>query len=490
MPEFLTPLSELPYDPASPASILSWAESLRGKTLREVAGQIKVAEKLRTDKGAFGKNLEIVAFRYKPNSDPGPDLPDAGVEVKALPVVPSADARKDPTGWRPKERLQLHNINYTNILLETWETCSLREKCALMLVVTDEYVKGASSLDLVIHDAFLLEFPIAEDEPTIRRDWEYVHSMVEQGRAHELSSSSTTYLDIAPHGQGKGRDATPQPRSAIPATRRGFSLKNSYMRTVYSKRSGGDYCPIPRESGEALLTVEELVERRYRPYLGLTKEEIARRLGLPLSAAKNSLELLNNSILGLSRDQIAEEYGKAGYLIRNPNFEPSGNLTESIPFPYIRVDELLAEECWEESLFRSQITSRLCLTLWQKTCTSYRWRKEGHTGQPPSVLRGVAFVGIPEFVVDNAGRDVWELTRKALAESDLSALPTQGFNGLFHVRPHATRDQAKMVLPDGTEATKQCFWINNTHLRGLVLGSRYGSMLNVTDRKLVEEYRS
>ena len=490
MPEFFVPVSELPYDPADAASVLAWAETLRGKTLREIAGEMDVADALASDKGGFGKNLEVVAFRYKPNSEPGPDLPEAGVEIKSLPVVQSDMLKKDPSGWRPKERLQLHNINYMEILGESWETCSLRSKCALMLIVTDEYVKGASSLDLVIKDAFLLEFPIERDEPTIRADWEYVHRMVEEGRAHELSSSATTYLDVAPHGQGRGRDNTPQPRSDEPAKRRGFALKQSYIRTVYAERSGGDYCPIPRKSGESALTVEELIERRYKPYIGLTRAQIAEKLGLSLSNAKNNLELLNNAIFGLSRNQIAEEYGKAGYLVKSQNYEPTGTLTESISFPYIRIEELLAEQDWFESLFRSQISTRMCLTVWQKTVSDRRWKSDGGAGSPPTVLRGVVFVGIPDGVVDTAGRDVWERKREALLASDMSGLPTQEYNHLFHVRPHATKHQPKMVLPDGTEANKQCFWINSTHLRDLVLGSPYGHLLNVTNKKLVKKFRS
>lgn len=488
MPDYFVPAEELPYDPASPDSILTWAESLRGKTLREVAGEMEITDTLAKDKGGFGKNLEIVAFRYKPNSDPGPDLPEAGIEIKSLPVIKTKTPKKDPTGWRPKERLQLHNINYMEILGETWETCSLRGKCALMLVVTDEYEKGVSSLDLVIRDAFLLEFPIEEDEPTIRKDWEYVYRMVEEGRAHELSSSETTYLDVAPHGQGKGKDGTQQPRSEVKAKRRGFALKQSYMRTVYSARSGGDFCPIPRGEGEAGLDVESLIERRFAPHLGSTKEQIADEIGIVLPASKNKLEVLNNAILGLSRGQVAEEYGKAGYLMRNLNFEATGTLEQSVSFPYIRIDELLAEEVWEESLFRTQITSRMCLTLWQKPCSKVAWQKKGHDGQPPSVLRGIAFVGVPDAVVDTAGRAVWEQARKAFAASDLSQLPGQSFNGLFHVRPHATRTQSRMVLPDGSEAHKQCFWINNTHIRDLILDSRYRPLLEVTNRKLLEQF--
>lgn len=491
MPEFFAEnISELPYDPADAASILAWAETLSGKTLRDVAGQMKIQDTLAKDKGGFGKNLEIIAFRYKPNSEPGPDLPDAGVEIKSLPVVPSKKLKVDPSGFKPKERLQLHNINYMDLLSESWETCSLRSKCALMLIVTDEYKKNTSSLDLIIKDAFLLEFPIERDEPTIKADWEYVYRMVAEGKAHKLSSSSTTYLDVPPHGQGKGRDGTKQPCSDTPAKRRGFALKRSYIRTVYAERSGSDYCPIPRESSEASLTVEELVERRYKPFIGLTKAQIADKLGMPLSTAKNNLELLNNAILGLSRNQVAEEYGKAGYLLKSPNFEPTGNLTESLPFPYIRLEELLTEEDWDESLFRSQISSRMCLTIWQKTVSKHRWKSSGGVGPVPSVLRGVAFIGIPDDVVDTAGREVWEKTRDAFAASDITAIPGSSFNHMFHTRPHSTKHQPKMVLPDGTETYKQCFWINNTYMRDLLLESPYSNLLEITDKALIEKYRS
>lgn len=98
-------------------------------------------------------------------------------------------------------------------------------------------------------------------------------------------------------------------------------------------------------------------------------------------------------------------------------------------------------------------------------------------GPVPSVLRGVVFFAIPDAVVDEDGRATWERARCALAASDMGALPGMAFNGRFHVRPHATRQQPKMVLPDGTTANKQCFWINATYWRDLILGSEGGGAM-------------
>lgn len=58
-------------------------------------------------------------------------------------------------------------------------------------------------------------------------------------------------------------------------------------------------------------------------------------------------------------------------------------------------------------------------------------------------------------------------------------LPDPGYNGIAHVRPHASQSAYRLedgteygdiskdasILPDGRAMTKQSFWLNNTYIR-------------------------
>lgn len=104
------------YDHTSKTSILAHAQQLLGKSLRDLHNEAVV---LNEGRGRMGQCVEQFHFHYNPNSDPTPDFPQAGVELKCTPLKELQDG-----SMVPKERLVLNIIDYIKEAKATFETSS------------------------------------------------------------------------------------------------------------------------------------------------------------------------------------------------------------------------------------------------------------------------------------------------------------------------------------------------------------------------------
>ena len=109
------------YDPYSISSIFDYAKDLKGHTLADKCHS-DILEKNYAGKGNFGHYLEKFYFGYNPNNNPGPDFNYVDIELKSGAIV------KTTKGFRAKERLAIGQINYFNIVDETFETSHVWEK--------------------------------------------------------------------------------------------------------------------------------------------------------------------------------------------------------------------------------------------------------------------------------------------------------------------------------------------------------------------------
>ncbi len=97
-------------------------ERYRGKTLSEIAKDLKIPWTASlANKGAGGLIGELI-LGLKNNAFSAPDMQDVGVEVKYLPVYLDKSIPKEPT--------QITMINYLTVVDETWGTASIRKKIA------------------------------------------------------------------------------------------------------------------------------------------------------------------------------------------------------------------------------------------------------------------------------------------------------------------------------------------------------------------------
>ena len=136
---------QLWYDKTSIASIFAYSQKLIGHSLRElVSEEEQYASNLQGQgKGGLGQMIEALFFHYPINSDPGPDLREAGMDLKATGL------KRLITGeLQIKERLVCDMIDYEKVVNETFETSIFFIKCHIMLLIFYLYEKGVSKWDL------------------------------------------------------------------------------------------------------------------------------------------------------------------------------------------------------------------------------------------------------------------------------------------------------------------------------------------------------
>jgi DNA mismatch repair protein MutH len=280
-----------PYDHTDPHSIEMYAQKLLGHSLKEVLGdEIRQVYK---GKGKLGQILEDLYFQYKPNSDAAPDFAEAGVELKTNPI------KRTNKGLRSKERLVFNIIDYLSEPDRTFYESSFWKKNKLILLMMFLHEDGLSDLDYIFKIIRLFEFP-PEDLKIIKDDWETIVAKIRAGRAHELSEGDTLYLGACTKGANR-ESVRSQYIGDIPAKQRAYSLKSKYLNFIIEQ--GIQHAEsVVKQTSEYVgthQTFENLVIEKFRPYYGMSDENIARALNVHLSSAKNKNEILCRAILGV-----------------------------------------------------------------------------------------------------------------------------------------------------------------------------------------------
>lgn len=480
MVKYRIPREELPYNPADRKSIVEYAQmKLEGSTLRKACDTDSYATQTK-NKGSLGQAVEYCLFYYEPNSIQEADFPEANLELKTTPLKRNKNNRISA-----KERLVITMINYCEVVKETWETSHCREKMENILLISYLHEASKNIFDYEIEFVGIQDFS-DEDMTIIRDDWNTIVNKVRDGKAHELSSSDTHYLEACTKG-ASARQTRCQPFSDVPAKPRAFALKSSYMTAFYNKNLSLQ--AIRRIQGEEKMPFEELVLKRFEPFIGKTKEQLKDALAIPEkeNIVKSDCALLTKRILGIEDSRQIEEFAKAGIVVKTIRIEESDRIKESVSFPTFEFNELLAEEDWDESSFCQVCEREFLFVAFKETAGTY-------------ALAGCTFWAMPAKDRD-AAREVWEETRRAVRKGIKftyarkksgefrmckdgypridNDLPGSTFNGVAHVRPHASKRAYRLAdgteigdvekyaseLPDGRAMTKQCFWLNNTYIR-------------------------
>ena len=129
---------DLSYDKTSIASIFEYSKKLIGHSLNEVVDPALKSMNLQGQgKGGLGQMIEKYFFRYNPNSDPGPDFKEAGLELKATGLKKLHDGE-----YQIKERLVCDMIDYSEVVKEDFETSLFYLKCRIMLLIFYLYQKN------------------------------------------------------------------------------------------------------------------------------------------------------------------------------------------------------------------------------------------------------------------------------------------------------------------------------------------------------------
>lgn len=485
---------ELEYDERKPSSIEEYAKRLIGKTFAKVIEEDSSSDKEDfKNKGDLGQLVERHHFHYECNSDSRPDFPKAGVELKVTPYKENKDG-----SFSAKERLVLTKINYNDVVNEDFETGHFWTKSRLILLIYYLYKQDVlKRFDYEIKYAHLFT-PPSEDLLIIHKDYDIIINKIKAGLAHELSESDTLYLAACTKG-AKSTDRTSQPFSDIPAKPRAFSFKTSYMTYVLN-----NFVIPGKNTYEAVFEVDELrtasfeeaLRNRVQRFVGMYEEEIEHTLGIEINRQNKSYEaVLACRMLGVQSNRV-EEFVKAGILTKIIRFRKEKGKNQEFRLEDFKFRDLAAELFdsdviddetgepigWESSALFDILRNRkyFLLVFWED--------------EKGVIFKGCQVWGMPDKDIEVV-RDAWNRTKhiikygielkKAVQKNGKvtieNNLPGISDNGVFHIRPHASKSYYELndgnvygsgsvsdsdILPNGERMTKQAYWLNRAYIEG------------------------
>ena len=475
---------KLGYDPTNPESIENYAIQLTDKTFMDVILEKNnvmsdaveaYANKLR--KGGLGNLLEEVYFGYKANSNQEADFPEAGVELKVTPYEVTQKGE-----LRAGERLVLTMINYDSPIEMEFYKSHAWEKMRLIILIYYWRNKQLNS-NLLYKIGFVKLFtPPEADLEIIKQDYDYIVNTIRDGRAHELSEGDTMYLGACTKGANAEKSTVPQYYGdKIPARKRAFCFKNSYMTYVITH-----YLPVNTSDNSILKdahalkekSFEEILEDIVMKYVGMSDKELCELFGREYNNNKAQWNDLACKILGI-RDEHADEFEKANIKVKTIRIEENNTMRESMSFPPFKFMDLVEEEYEDSALHDYFDETRLFFFVWKRDGDVYR-------------EKGCQLWNMPHLDMNVTVRKEWEQYRHIIQYgvkftkcvdssgkmSFKNNLPNKSETEVIHVRPHATKaayrfkngeeygnvERDANMLPSGEYMTTQSFWINNSYI--------------------------
>jgi DNA mismatch repair protein MutH len=434
------------YDNSSESDILRHSRQLIGHTLRQVTD---VPEQIANDKhkGRIGNLVEEYFFGIKPNSIPAPDFPRAGIELKVTGL--KARTKGD---LQAKERLVLNMINYSDIVLENFETSSLVSKCGKILILCYEYDKSKSSLDQRFTDKQFVYRLLAQDAEVIRNDWQTIQKKVLEGKAHELSEGDTFYLKANRKGSGGEKEKpSSQPFSKTPAMRRSFSLSSTYLTSIIDKSQPNDGS-LNLSAGQS---IEEATQERIGKYVGRTTTELIEAFELSNESGQTSKSIRHTLITKMlsNGNSSVKELKLAGIQVKTIRLKHDGRTRESMSFSPFDYKELMKHE-WEDSEFLEVLERKFLLAIFQDDSNGVE-----HFSK-------LAYWNMP-YDDRLQAQEVWEET-KARIEDGTYIFPQASATAVAHVRPHGRNAADTIECPDGVFRGKKSFWLNQKYIEKVV----------------------
>ena len=461
-------------------------------------------------KGGLGNLVEEHFFHYKPNSEQEPDFPLAGLELKVTPYEERNESKKNGGGkyYVAGERLVLTMIDFKKrpVEMDLFKSHLWRKCCQILLVY---YMRNRELSDnLKYRIKYVGTFtPSEKDLIIIKQDYVCIMQKIAAGKAHEISESDTMYLGACTKGSTAAKSIVFQIGNGIPAQKRAFCYKTSYMSIVLNERfinaTTEHDCIVSNSNLLENLGFDGYVQRMVNQHVGKTDKELCKFFGLKYTANKSQWITIAFALLGIKSNQ-AEELKKANIVVKATRIEENGEIKEHTSFPPFRFKELL-EESWIESevddddndLFETPDSinpSTLQVYFARTKFLFVVFKKE----KGDYILKGCQLWNMPFQDLNVTVRLGWEKVRKTILEGVVftskrvksgkrvgqynvyNNLPGQDDNPIIHIRPHAQKAYYKFddyvkgnpadgnELPDGRWMTTQCFWLNNTYVKSIL----------------------
>ena len=478
MIEFLIPEKDLPYDPKDKNSVEKYTKLLENRTLRDFTNITDDLENVK-NKGLYGQKIENLFFFIKTNNHAGADFPDIPLELKTAGLVPtsSRDKHKNISGkWKAKEALPMSAISFNEIINEDFLSSKFLEKNENLLLIFYEFEKNKVIYDLKIRITGIWSFSEipSYDKKIIIDDWELIKSKVMDGEAHNISRGDTEYLEAAPSATSD--TFTSQPYGPKSRTRK-FSFKSGYMHSVIAKLGSSN---IQTESlykeGDENISLSEKIYEKFKPYIGMSGDEIASMLGIENLDCKNAYSRVTNKLLnkifnvpdGKQIGSYIEEFSKAEIKIKTIRLNSKNMPHEDVSLSSTLIFEEIIDEDWDNSRYKNFIDNKFLFIFFKESAKGF-------------VLDKISYWNINNEDLKEAKR-VWEIAKNRIENGQIinyfdsrnraiSFFPKSVDSYMAHVRTKGrdSKDTAKLPVKDkltGTEDfPKHCFWFNKEYIR-------------------------
>ena len=440
------------YDPADAVSALEHGRRLIGTTVGSTMHPDRVTdwERNARSKGDMGHAIEFF-FGVERNSEAAPDIPECGVEIKAVPV------HFDRGMMTVKERCYLGQIPWTTVRESGFPGTSSDLKTRRILFVFYRWVKDQNPLDTTVLDVALWE----RDELTSERfeqAWDVVRTRLAHGVAHLASAGDSPVVAAATKGAGSWT-----PPSGEPVKSRAWAIKQDHMQLLMRQLT--DIAPFPRTS-EAYANLLTDGLRRFR---GWSARDLARKvLGVKYSDSYKSYhrgvaarligylaDLSERGYEAEGRPNIAE-LRTAGLNLRAMRIDVESYLpAEDISFRNVTYDEIVRTPFGDHWI--SAETRDMALVLFTEEASVPGSRYLDTLYWRPSGAEIAAL------------HDDYERIRSAVAASDLAQRPSEEARAILRL---GTKDRTARTnpqrLPDGKLAPRPNFYLDKSYLRDVI----------------------
>jgi len=443
------------FDASDKESVLRHGLLLVGRTADAIART--AAEEVapwdpNTSKGSVGQLVERW-FGLDANSDTGPDLAAAGIEIKSVPL------RRARRELRSKERTSITMIDYHRVAVETFEGTPLDLKTRLTLYVFFLWSEGTVAR---AQDQRILKVMLHERDPidlvALTDAYAHVQRVTREGHAHLLSEGDTAPVGAATKG-AKGRTRT-QPFSEVRARPRAFAWRPSYTTGLFRTENEA------RVALPAVSSVDDLtrrVEGRLTPLVGATVEELRSRYAPSVSTtAKNAAAATFRRILASGDEDLMAALERLGTTLRVTRVDPTTlRPREAVSFTPFDFREV-AGTPWEESDVLATLGRILFVVLDAP--------KDAKVVE--ARLRSVVMWSAEPDTIATMERE-YERFRQAFKDTPPSEWPGQRATEVLHVRPHGRDGRDVVQLPSGEMHVRSSLWLNQGFVQDVI--SRLGA---------------
>lgn len=453
------------YAHASEEEILARARQLIGKKVSELHDLVTEVKVNDNEKGQVGNIIQHYGFGLPPNSVAEPDFAGERIELKIIPLTRSGKGQ-----LRVKERTKVCSINYQSLVKETWEASHAHSKLNKILFVVVEH-NYEQKIESKILDAFMFRVPEVEDYPIIQQDWKRTQSIVQEGRAHEISERHSKILAASRAGAGGPADLVVQPYSTIKAPKRAFSLKPSYTNAIIEEyKIKGKMISLSQLLGIPSDSVISETLRRLNEWEGKSVDEFAEYFHLKLNAKAKSVgsTMIRAALEIKGNKERIKEFEREGVIIKVQSRKlGSGEALEHLSFPHQPMKSIAEEEEFEDSQLASYLQNFLFIPIYKPSKKNYNLKEW---------IIGKSYIWQPsEHEIEEIKRE-WTLFRDkirngiTLTRKDVNSkrgfiiqndLPKASETRHIHMRPHGRdgSDVDKSMEFDGQHIVKMSFWL-------------------------------